>query len=741
MKHTSPTLLRLGSILVFMVVLGMWLVQTKTIHQSWTESTRLASMQALVEHGTWRIDASPYGHETGDKMLLNGHYYSEKPPLFAGIGSIFYGLLHYGLGATLEIEGCQANVICTYYWLTILLVGVPSAIMATLFYRMALSYTKQVTWAAILTLLLCFGTVVWPYSLVFNHHLPAGIALFVGFYLLFREDNSLPWPAQIIAGGLAGVAVMFDLTSVFMAAALFLIIVVYYRRAVPLFVGAAVIPGLITIWFNYQITGGPLFAYFSPEGYDFPGSPWGDTVGGQNPPDQIWLYAWRSFVGDRGLLGYMPILLLSVFGLVWLIANRHSLVTPSIRTKGLIVLGGIGAHFLFVLTRTNHFGGDAYGWRFFIPIIPILYSFIIFAVPGQLFLSKRWMFNAIFAILAFGSIFSSYRGVQATWHSIPPPIFLTPQTTSPYLAIKTDLTIPVSQLTDTSQSQQRFRNFDVPAIAYPLDVNFQQNLKLLGYDLSTQRLNPGEIIDITFYWQSLQVAKKDYFTFIHLLDTNQDQRGSVEGRLLEGYPFVFWYPGEIVTDRRQIHVSDEAPAGVAWLQVGGYELDADQQINPLPIMNRADQTSISLGPILIGVPPVVNEAKPKTPVAYQFGEPPLIDLIGFDTNLTSQALELTLYWQSRATTSIDYTVFIHIRDQAGEIVAQLDQLPVAGRYPTMFWQPEEIIPDTKVIPVPDTLPPADYTISIGLYDRTTNERLLIDNSPDNSLSLDIITLN
>ncbi len=741
MIQTFPSPLRWGSILVFVAVFGLWLIQTKTVHESWTESTRLASIQALVEHGTWRIDASPYGHETGDKMLLNGHYYSEKPPLFAAIGSIFYRILHQGLGATLAIDGCQANTICVYYWLTILLVGLPSAIMAALFYRFALSHTGQASWAAILTGLLCFGTLVWPYSLVFNHHLPAAIALFVAFYLLQRENIPFLWPTQVVAGGLVGLAVMLDLTSVFVAAALFFIVVIYHRRAMPLFVATALIPGLVTILFNYQITGGPLFAYFSPEGYDFPGSPWGDTVGGQNPPEQLWLYTFRSLVGDRGLLGYMPVLIFSIFGLGVLITNRRLFISPSTRIKGVIILCGILAHFLFVLTRTNHFGGDAYGWRFFIPIIPILYSFIVFAIPENFSWSKDSVFSVTLGVITLWSIFSSYRGVQATWHSIPPPVFFTPQEAIPYLALETDLSIPTYTQDDLLHEPKRPRNFEIPITYYSLDLNFNNDIRLLGYDITEQRLDPGEFVEITFYWQSLQVAKKDYFTFAHLLASDQTQLGSAEGRLLEGYPFVFWYPGEVVADHRQIKVSDDTQSGIAWLQVGGYELTSDQQINPMSIVDIPDQTAVSLGPFLIGPSPAVSEANPQNSVFHQWGQPSFIDLIGYDLDLAQQNLNLTLYWQSQKVTSVDYTIFVHVRDQAGEIVAQLDQPPLAGQYPTTLWQLGEIIPDRKVVLLPDTLPLADYTIFVGLYDGMNGERLYIEDTVDNSLNLTTITLN
>ncbi len=180
--------LNIPSLIIFLVILGLWMAQTKTVHESWNESSRLATIQSLVEHGTWQIDASPYGHQTGDKMVIEGHYYSEKPPLFAAVGAIFYALMYYGWRATLAIEGCQPGTWCVYYWLTVLMVGVPSAFMATLFYRLALRQSDSFAWAVGLTALLCFGTVVWPYSLVFNHHLPAAIALFSSFYLLVGAE-------------------------------------------------------------------------------------------------------------------------------------------------------------------------------------------------------------------------------------------------------------------------------------------------------------------------------------------------------------------------------------------------------------------------------------------------------------------------------------------------------------------------------------------------------------------------
>jgi hypothetical protein len=106
--------------------------------------------------------------------------------------------------------------------------------------------------------------------------------------------------------------------------------------------------------------------------------------------------------------------------------------------------------------------------------------------------------------------------------------------------------------------------------------------------------------------------------------------------------------------------------------------------------------------------------------------------LGYDLEQSQATLHLTLYWQSLRQTEVDYTSFVHIRNQAGEIVAQLDQPPTAGVYPTSLWSPGETIPDEVSIPLAAPLPPGEYTVSLGLYDFNSGRRLSIADSVDNS---------
>ena len=94
--------------------------------------------------------------------------------------------------------------------------------------------------------------------------------------------------------------------------------------------------------------------------------------------------------------------------------------------------------------------------------------------------------------------------------------------------------------------------------------------------------------------------------------------------------------------------------------------------------------------------------------------------------------ELTLFWQADTIPQTDYTVFVHILNSQGNLVAQADSPPAAGTYPTSLWDSGEIIKDQRLLPA---LSPGDYTLSVGLYRPDTFERLPVANQPDGVVTL------
>ena len=103
-----------------------------------------------------------------------------------------------------------------------------------------------------------------------------------------------------------------------------------------------------------------------------------------------------------------------------------------------------------------------------------------------------------------------------------------------------------------------------------------------------------------------------------------------------------------------------------------------------------------------------------------------ISLLGYEAPAvreSGQPLCVTLYWQTDAAITGDYTVFLHLAAPDGFVQAQRDTSPVFGFFPTSSWPPEEIVADMHCLHLPAGLAPGQYDILAGLYDPETGVRL------------------
>jgi len=114
-----------------------------------------------------------------------------------------------------------------------------------------------------------------------------------------------------------------------------------------------------------------------------------------------------------------------------------------------------------------------------------------------------------------------------------------------------------------------------------------------------------------------------------------------------------------------------------------------------------------------------------------------VHLVGYDLDRmqmrSGESLTFTLYWQAEATPPANYTVYNHlISVETGELVAQVDGLPYDEREfyrPTTTWtDPQEtLISRPFVLAIGENVPPGEYHLVTGFYQRDTGVRLL---SPD-----------
>jgi hypothetical protein len=131
--------------------------------------------------------------------------------------------------------------------------------------------------------------------------------------------------------------------------------------------------------------------------------------------------------------------------------------------------------------------------------------------------------------------------------------------------------------------------------------------------------------------------------------------------------------------------------------------------------------------------PTITILSPDYDIDGSFIDQPF-SLIGYSLNpdqpKAGEEIELTLFWQAEGPAQRPYTVFTHLTDETGNLVAQQDNWPVNGRWPPTCWHAGEQIIDTYLIRLPDSLPPGSYNLATGLYDSKTGIRIPLQDSGD-----------
>jgi dolichyl-phosphate-mannose-protein mannosyltransferase len=106
---------------------------------------------------------------------------------------------------------------------------------------------------------------------------------------------------------------------------------------------------------------------------------------------------------------------------------------------------------------------------------------------------------------------------------------------------------------------------------------------------------------------------------------------------------------------------------------------------------------------------------------YEFASPAL---------KRNEAILVLLYWQATGKMNRDYTVFAHLINQDGAMVAGVDNQPRNGKMPTHLWQSSSRVIDWIIMPISkDVAIGPNYRLEFGFYDQASMQRLeLIDPS-------------
>ncbi|MBN1399816.1 MAG: glycosyltransferase family 39 protein [Anaerolineae bacterium] len=423
------------------------------------------------------------------------------------------------------------------------------------------------------------------------------------------------------------------------------------------------------------------------------------------------VFGWMNVLADE--LFYLFVRVLSILALVGMLllalrvyGERH---LARYRRRGALLMAIWAGVVLILLFRWTQTITRTQG-RLMFPAIAALSFFLIVGilewVPRRF---SAWLIGALTVILLSVSVVAPFRYIQPAY-ALPPRLTLE--------------TVP-----DTIRG---------------LDVALGEEIFLLGYDLPDESVTVGERLRVRLYWLARKKMRTNYTIYLHLFGRDEERIGALDTFPGAGmYPTSQWIPGEVIVDQYWLPVDPtaQAPVGGA-LRVGIYE-DLD---TPLPAWDTQGN-AIGPAPQIARVrvaPAVISLYEPAERVDASFGAKMLLMGYGMarDADTPDAPWHITLYWRALIKMSHDYTVFLHLLDGSGELVAQVDEQPLGGQYPTSLWALNEQVKDEHWLSLPRDLPPGEYRLVAGLYLLETGERLTIEGqeAAEDSVTLETIAI-
>jgi hypothetical protein len=221
----------------------------------------------------------------------------------------------------------------------------------------------------------------------------------------------------------------------------------------------------------------------------------------------------------------------------------------------------------------------------------------------------------------------------------------------------------------------------------------------------------------------LRTGGDNYRYFVHILNDQQELVVSEDVMPAYGvYETNEWQPGQLIPLRQQVRLPPGLPPGRYWLELGWYDPLTGDRPTATDANGQASEDRTIVGPLKVAASTALPQPG-ETSASALFSDQ--LALRGYALEVTSQQVLVRIRLQALIRPTADYTLFLHVTKPDGEIVAQVDSMPLANSYPTSIWDAGEIILTEMAVPRPSSLPDGQYEVWVGIYLWQTGERLPI----------------
>jgi hypothetical protein len=398
----------------------------RTPFLSANDRSRWAGAAALVETGSFEIEtiAKRKGWDTIDKVAHIGkdgkaHFYSSKPPILSVLLAGIVWCVQTVSGTTLAANPFYVGRISiAIVNLTLLL------IFFVAMRRLTEAWCTNESSRLFVMAAATFGTLVTPFGVTINNHLPAVAAVAVSFWALLEiwyEDDVRPH-MFLLAGGAAAIAAACELPALgYLVSVIVVLFLASPTRALGLAIPAVSVVAAMFFVPNYVAHDSlrPPYAhraegedYQGDNWYNYPNSYWldGNRKGVDEGEDNISDYLVNVVIGHHGILSLTPIWFFGIWGVGLFVFERKQWAIA------LAIVGMTAMCLIFyVFLRPpidRNYGGVCCGLRWMLWLVPLWLTSLIPAV--DYFVASRVGRISLGLALAV-SIFSATYPAMNPW--------------------------------------------------------------------------------------------------------------------------------------------------------------------------------------------------------------------------------------------------------------------------------------------------------------------------------------
>lgn len=372
-----------------------WNTKTSAIRNT-NVGSRFATVQALVDHGTYAIDKTQYKH-TIDKVKIDGKLYSSKPPMLPTLGAGVYYIQKKLTGV--EITKKERNVVLT---VNLALAMTPHILLMLMFFQLMRVSVRDETVIIVSTFIVAFGFLAAGYATELNNHSVAAMLMTVVLYQAFRcrhDPQKTRWRFAV-AGVAAGLLPTIDMPSLaFTVAAMGYLILVDWKKTLAIYLPLVLLLIGASEAMLYIATESFLPVTFKAAAYKAAGGYWKNPRGMDALREPKLVYMFHTLVGHHGWFSMTPPVLLGFVGLfASLKRGRPLLLEAGYTGSTLLVLT------TFYIVRTHNYGGSCMGFRWLIPLTPLTFFWFARFVDDELDRNRSAFHRRMLWLLIFVAV-------------------------------------------------------------------------------------------------------------------------------------------------------------------------------------------------------------------------------------------------------------------------------------------------------------------------------------------------